>query len=90
MKRGTNEYTSDWPEIARQAKEDARWKCRHCGHNHDPESGYCLTVHHLDIDKSNNDPANLLVSCQRCHLRIQAVYIPGQLWLPGFCPDWRG
>lgn len=24
---------------------------------------------------------NLVALCQRCHLRIQAKYVPGQLWL---------
>jgi hypothetical protein len=27
-----------------------------------------LTVHHIDTDLSNNDDANLLALCQRCHL----------------------
>lgn len=29
-----------------------------------------LTVHHIDGDKTNNTDANLLLSCQRCHLRL--------------------
>jgi hypothetical protein len=29
-----------------------------------------LTVHHIDSNKYNNDPANLLACCQKCHLRL--------------------
>ena len=34
-------------------------------------TGYCLTVHHLDLNPSNNRWWNLLALCQRCHLSIQ-------------------
>jgi hypothetical protein len=29
-----------------------------------------LTVHHIDGDKKNNVKHNLIVLCQRCHLRL--------------------
>jgi hypothetical protein len=29
-----------------------------------------LTVHHIDGNKQNNSPLNLLALCQRCHLRL--------------------
>jgi len=32
-----------------------------------------LTVHHIDGDKHNNHPANLLASCQKCHLRLDKM-----------------
>jgi hypothetical protein len=81
---GFNDYTDDWDWIAFQAKERAGWRCEHCNHKHDPESGHTLTVHHMDLDKSNNDPANLKVLCQKCHLHIQAKYCLGQFIMPGF------
>ena len=31
-----------------------------------------LTVHHIDCDKDNNSPLNLIALCQRCHLRLDA------------------
>jgi len=46
-------------------------KCERCGHKHDPENGYALTIHHLDNDKSNCSEWNLAALCQRCHLQIQ-------------------
>jgi len=75
------EYPSYWNFIALKIKHDADWRCENCGHEHDPENGYCLTVHHLDLNKSNCDRTNLVALCQRCHLRIQATYRPGQGWL---------
>ena len=67
-----NDYPPDWPEIAQQVKDEACWKCERCTHEHDPEMGYCLTVHHLDGDKANVAIWNLAALCQRCHLAIQA------------------
>ena len=51
-------------------------------------SGHVLTVHHLDGDKANCTIGNLVALCQKCHLRIQAAYVPGQLTLPGYTPQW--
>jgi 5-methylcytosine-specific restriction endonuclease McrA len=68
----TGEYPANWPEIARKIKDEAGWKCVRCGHPHDIEAGYMLTVHHLDLNKGNVAWWNLAALCQRCHLRIQA------------------
>jgi 5-methylcytosine-specific restriction endonuclease McrA len=73
------DYPDDWEKIAREIKNRSGWMCEHCGVGHNPAGGYCLTVHHLDGDKSNCAYENLVALCQRCHLHIQAVYYPGQL-----------
>ena len=77
------EYPSDWEKIAVRVKLAADWKCEHCGHEHDVRVGRCLTVHHLDGNKSNCERENLVALCQVCHLHIQARYHPAQLLLPG-------
>jgi hypothetical protein len=64
-------YPDNWKEIALAVKEAAGWKCVRCGHRHEPETGYTLTVHHLDIDPSNCAWWNIPALCQRCHLSIQ-------------------
>jgi len=69
--RFRNDYPPDWPEIARQVKEEAGWCCVRCGHPHDPAAGRCLTVHHLDGDKANCRWWNIPALCQACHLAIQ-------------------
>ena len=67
----TGDYPADWPEISKRVKDAAGWKCVRCGHAHDPENHYTLTVHHLDMDKSNCAAWNLPALCQRCHLSVQ-------------------
>ena len=81
-------YPPNWDAIAQRIKERAGWHCEHCGHPHDPAHGYTLTVHHLDMNPANCTYENLVVLCQRCHLRIQATYRPGMLVLPGMRPAW--
>jgi len=81
-------YPPDWEEIARRVKERAGWRCEHCGHPHDPVAGYTLTVHHLDGNPVNCSPENLVALCQRCHLRIQATWRPGQLVMDFARPAW--
>lgn len=49
------------------------WRCERCGATHGhphprTASIVVLTVAHLDQDPRNNDLANLLALCQRCHL----------------------
>lgn len=71
------EYPPDWPEISERIKEKNGWKCERCKHPHDPGTGHTLTVHHLDVDKSNCQDWNLAALCQRCHLTIQSkVFFP--------------
>lgn len=66
-----NDYPADWPGIALAVKVEAGWTCVRCTEPHNPRDGYCLTVHHLDGDKSNCRWWNLIAACQRCHLSIQ-------------------
>lgn len=80
-KSNRGQYPLGWKHIARMVKVAAGWKCEHCGHPNDWESGHVLTVHHLDLDPANCDETNLVALCQRCHLSIQAKWRPGQPWL---------
>ena len=66
-----SDYPSEWPTIAKRIKDAANWKCERCEHVHEVATGYVLTVHHLDGNKSNCADWNLAALCQRCHLRIQ-------------------
>lgn len=82
MRKGYGQYPDGWAEFARKLKEAAGWKCIRCGHEHDPKAGYCLTVHHVTMNKA--EPFEnwwaFLVLCQRCHLRIQAKVIMERVW----------
>lgn len=69
------EYPDNWKWLSRQLRLDAGNKCELChAANGDPHwltgSKVILTVHHIDSDKQNNAKQNLIVLCQRCHLRL--------------------
>lgn len=70
-RKSKSSYPSNWPQIAKEVKESVGFRCVRCGHRHDPETGYTLTVHHMDMDPSNNRWWNLIPLCQRCHLQVQ-------------------
>jgi len=74
-------YPADWNEIAMRVKDAAGWKCVRCGHAHDVENGYILTVHHLDINPSNCAWWNTPALCQRCHLSIQGRVVLERLYM---------
>jgi len=83
-----NGYPVDWEAIAHRVKSAADWRCEHCGHTHDPNNGYTLTIHHLDGDPGNNADENLVALCQRCHLYWQGCWQPGQLVMGFARPQW--
>lgn len=65
------DYPENWKAISKRIKDNAGWKCERCGHPHDVENHYVLTVHHLDVSKDNCADWNLAALCQRCHLSVQ-------------------
>ena len=75
------DYPENWKEIAKQVKDAAGWHCIRCDHPHDPAAGYCLTVHHLDMNPANCEWWNLVALCQRCHLHIQAKVVMSRIWM---------
>lgn len=77
--KSTGAYPPDWPEISKQVKAEAGYKCERCRHPHDPATDHTLTVHHLDGNKSNCARWNLAALCQKCHLHCQ-----GKLFMPQF------
>ena len=81
MRKSKSAYPDNWPEIAQKVKDEAGWKCVRCEHPHDPENGYCLTVHHLDLNPQNCEWWNIPALCQRCHLSIQGRVIMERPWL---------
>lgn len=80
-RKSTGEYPENWPEIAQQTKDDAGWKCVRCHHPHDPEAGYTLTVHDLDMNPANCEWWNIPALCQRCHLTIQSKVIMERIYM---------
>lgn len=88
-RKSTGDYPPDWKAIATAVKEAVGWRCVRCDHPHDPPAGYCLTVHHLDLDPSNCRWWNLAPLCQRCHLQIQAKVVMERVWMFDHTPWFR-
>ena len=74
-------YPPDWPEISKRLKEEAGGLCQRCGRPEDPRPGQHLTIHHLDMDPSNNRWWNTAVLCCPCHLQIQHKVVMEQPWM---------
>lgn len=87
-RKSTGAYPENWPEIAQQVKDDAGWCCVRCGHLHDIQAGYMLTVHHLDLNPANCAWWNIPALCQRCHLSIQARVVLDRPWVMVEHSDW--
>jgi len=81
MRKSIGLYPDNWQEISQHVKDEANWKCIRCGHPHDTETGYVLTVHHLDLNLRNNSWWNIPALCQRCHLQIQSKVVMEQVWM---------
>jgi len=81
IRKSVGDYPPNWPEIAQDVKKGADWKCVRCGHKHDIEAGYMLTVHHMDMNPANCEWWNLLPLCQRCHLQIQHKVVLERMWM---------
>lgn len=58
------------PEFTRRLKrlirERDRNKCARCGAKRNP-TGKALDIHHIDHDKTYNDPSNLITLCNPCN-----------------------
>ena len=73
---GTYIAPKDRKALHNSVRAEAGDKCIRCGHVHEVETGYVLTVHHFDGNKANNEWWNLMALCQRCHLQVQGRVNP--------------
>ncbi len=65
--RGYEPYTTDWTETLRESiRERYNFICQECG-IHQEEIDRKLNVHHIDYDKKNCNPKNLISLCWDCH-----------------------
>lgn len=62
-------YPTKWKEQLKEAiRERDGHECQLCGKNQ-CDMEYKLDVHHIDYDKENLDPYNLLSLCRSCHTK---------------------
>lgn len=58
-------YTTDWTRTLRRAiRERDFYTCQICK---EPQGDRALSVHHIDYDKKNCNPDNLISLCHFCH-----------------------
>jgi 5-methylcytosine-specific restriction endonuclease McrA len=58
-------YTIDWTETLRTSiRERDKFTCQICG---EKQGDRLLSVHHIDYNKNNCDPKNLISLCLKCH-----------------------
>ncbi|MCK4522396.1 MAG: HNH endonuclease [Nanoarchaeota archaeon] len=65
-----NPYSKDWTDTLRDSiRQRDEYVCQECGLHQDELKGWMkrLDVHHIDYDKENCDPKNLISLCRRCH-----------------------
>lgn len=65
-KRG---YTKDFVKLAEETRRKVNYICQFCGVKQ-LDHRRKLDVHHIDGDRKNNSPDNLLPLCQPCHARL--------------------
>ena len=62
-------YTWDFKRIAKLIRKRDDHKCVLCGMPQE-EQKKKLTVHHIDENKINNNPSNLMTVCNSCHCKL--------------------
>ncbi len=64
---GDPNYPVDWTEtLKRSIRERDRYICKLCSTQ---QGDRAFDVHHIDYDKKNNNPNNLISLCNSCHSR---------------------
>jgi 5-methylcytosine-specific restriction endonuclease McrA len=67
--KSSEEYGVDWTDSLRKSiRERDSYVCQKCG-IHQSELDKKLDVHHIDYNKLNLDPKNLITLCRFCHLK---------------------
>ena len=60
-------YGLDWTDTLKEAiRQRDNYTCQLCGKTQGKRKSQ---VHHIDYDKQNNDPKNLIALCLKCHLK---------------------
>ncbi len=64
------QYNTDWTRTFRQSiRERDRLTCQLCGEGQTDE---LLAIHHIDYNKQNCNPTNLISLCRKCHARTNS------------------
>lgn len=70
--RANETYSPEWsPRLRRQIRDRDNFSCQNCG-----KARHNVDIHHIDGDKWNCDPLNLICLCRSCHRYITGGSIP--------------
>lgn len=77
-------YSQDWTDDLRDAvRKRDKYRCRLCNRSQD-EFKTKLDVHHIDYDKENCDPNNLITLCKSCHIKTNRNREKWEIYFKGF------
>jgi len=65
-------YPEDWCELLKDSiRKRDNYVCQECGIHQDELDGWFkkLHIHHIDYDKNNLNPYNLISLCNKCHMK---------------------
>ena len=63
----TNPYSTDWTKSLRiSIRERDKYICKICG---EKQGDKIHPIHHIDYDKLNCNPKNLITLCNSCHIK---------------------
>jgi hypothetical protein len=63
-------YSTDWTGTLKRAiRERDHYVCQLCGKLQSDEA---FSIHHIDYDKKNCSPDNLITLCRKCHIKTNA------------------
>ena len=65
-------YPDDWTDTLKESiRQRDNYICQECGVHQDELKGMHkkLDVHHIDYDKENCHPDNLISLCKKCHMK---------------------
>lgn len=63
-------YTDDWADLSKKLRSKSGYRCQHCSVRLTDkliDNRGLLHVHHINEDKLDNSPENLIVLCADCH-----------------------
>ncbi len=62
-------YTQDWTNLLKEAiRQRDNYTCQICC-THQDDLARTMDVHHIDYNKENCDPVNLITLCRSCHMK---------------------
>ena len=61
-----NQYPDNWGSISNKYKESKRWVCEQCSVDLS-NNRHLLHTHHINGQKNDNSPSNLMALCVDCH-----------------------